>query len=45
LFELGEEALDTPSVLVGDDIIGPLDFTMLARWNDGFAALFADQRA
>ena len=42
LLEFGEEALDAPSVLVGDAIVAVLVLAMAARRDDGLAALSSD---
>lgn len=42
LLELGEEALDAPSLFVGDTVIRVLMFAMSAGWDDRLATLFED---
>ena len=43
LFEFGEEALNAPSVLIGNDVICMLMSSMSARRNDRLAALVEDK--
>lgn len=45
MLEFGEEALDTPSLLVGDAVVTALYLAVAAGWNDWFTALFDDQIA
>jgi len=42
LFELGEETLDAPALLVGDAVVGMLMLAMASRRNDRFPALIKD---
>jgi hypothetical protein len=37
LFELGEEAFDTPSLLVGDTVLAALELVVAAGRNERFA--------
>jgi hypothetical protein len=43
LLELGKEALDAPSLLVGDAIVAVLVFAVAARWDDRLTALLVDE--
>jgi hypothetical protein len=45
LLEFGKEALDAPTLLIGDAIIVALDFAVPAGRDDRFSALFGDEIA
>lgn len=43
MLELGKEAFDAPALLVGDNIVFPLDFAMPSGRDDRFATLCPDE--